>query len=129
MIRRRGMHLDDYQCVLCQQSADETAMHLLFYCSFAKECWNLVNFHFADHLSVLEIFQAWKSLMKEKFSLDLFILFCWGIWIVRNDVIFRNKNPTVDDCKRYIASESLLLLHRAKANLIPPLESWINSFM
>ena len=70
------MHLDDSQCVVCQQSADETAMHLLFYCSFAKECWNLVNFHFADHLSVLEIFQAWKSLMKEKFSLDLFILFC-----------------------------------------------------
>jgi len=64
MIRRRGMHLDDYQCVLCQQSIEETVMHLLFYCPFSKDCWNLVNFQFADHLSTPQIFQAWKSLIR-----------------------------------------------------------------
>ena len=129
MIRRRGMHLDDYHCVLCQQSTEESTMHLLFYCPFAKDCWNLVNFQFTDHLSVPEKFQAWKSLLKVKFSLDLFILFCWGIWMVRNDVIFRSKTPTVDGCKRYVTSETLLLLHRAKDRVAPLLESWINSFL
>ena len=37
MLRRR-MHLEDYHCVLCQQSFEETVMHLLFYCPFAKNC-------------------------------------------------------------------------------------------
>jgi hypothetical protein len=49
---RRGMHLDDYQCVLCQNSTEETVMHLLFYCPFAKDCWSWMDFHFADHLSI-----------------------------------------------------------------------------
>jgi len=127
MIRRRGMHLDDYQCVLCQQSTEETVMHLLFYCPFAKNCWNLVNFHFGDHLSIQQIFQAWKSMQQIEFSLDIFIIFCWRIWMMRNDVIFRNKNPSVEDCKSCITVEALLLLHRCKARLIPLLESWINS--
>lgn len=68
MIRRRGMFLEDYQCVLCQHSTEETVMHLLFYCPFAKDCWGLVNFYFADHLSIPQIFQAWKSMLKVKFS-------------------------------------------------------------
>jgi len=127
MIRRRGMHLDDYQCVLCQQPPEETIMHLLFYCPFAKNCWGLMNFHFVDHLSIQQIFQAWKSLVKIEFSLDIFILLCWVIWMIRNDVIFRNKNPTVQDCKRYLTVEALLLLHRCKARINPLLKSWINS--
>ena len=127
MISRRGMHLDDYQCVLCQQSTEETVMHLLFCCPFAKNCWNLVNFHFGDHLSIQQIFQAWKSMLQIEFSLDIFIIFCWRIWMMRNDVIFRNKNPSVEDCKSCITVEALLLLHRCKARLIPLLESWINS--
>jgi hypothetical protein len=32
------MHLEDYTCVLCQQQLEETLMHLLFYCPFAKCC-------------------------------------------------------------------------------------------
>jgi hypothetical protein len=39
MIRRRGMHIEEYHCVLCQQALEETIMHLLFYCPFAKDCW------------------------------------------------------------------------------------------
>ena len=122
-----GMHLDDYQCVLCQQPPEETIMHRLFYCPFAKNCWGLMNFHFAHHLSIQKIFQAWKSLVKIEFSLDIFILLCWVIWMIRNDVIFRNKNPTVQDCKRYLTVEALLLLHRCKARINPLLKSWINS--
>lgn len=62
LIRRRGMHLDDYCCVLCTHNAAETTMHLLFHCPFAKSCWNIVNFQYSDHLSVQELFQAWKSM-------------------------------------------------------------------
>lgn len=126
-IRRRGMHLDDYKCVLCQQAPEETVMHLLFYCPFAKNCWGLINFQFPDGLSIPEIFQAWKSKLLVGFSLDIFIIWCWAIWMVRNDTIFRNKAPTIQACKRYIYEEASLLLHRAKASVSPQLDSWISS--
>jgi hypothetical protein len=127
MIRRRGMFLEEYSCVLCQLAVEETTMHLLFHCPFSKDCWKLVNFQYDDNLSIPQLFQAWKSLLNVDFALDLFILFCWGIWMVRNDVIFRNKSPEVDDCKRYITMEALHLLHRSKSRITPHLETWISS--
>jgi len=125
MMRRRRMHLDDYHCVLCQQPPEETVMHLLFFCPFARDCWGMLNFQFDDDLTIPQIFQAWKALLNVPFALDIFILLCWAIWMVRNDVIFRNKNPSVEDCRRYLTVESLLLLHRSKAEFTPMLESWI----
>ena len=127
ILRRRRMHLDDYYCVLCQQPSEETIMHLLFYCPFSKDCWGLFNFQYADQLTIPEIFREWQILHNASFSLDIFILVCWAIWVMRNDIIFRNKNPTVADCKRTITVESLLLLHRTKATITPNLEAWINS--
>jgi hypothetical protein len=102
-------------------------MHLLFYCYCAKNCWGSMNFHFADHLSIQQIFQAWSFMVNVEFSLDIFVLLCWAKWTMRNDAIFRNKNPSIQDCKRYLTVEVLLLLHRCKARIVPLLESWINS--
>jgi hypothetical protein len=127
MIRRRGMHLEDYKCVFCQQPPEETVMHLLFYCPFAKSCWGIINFQLADDLNISQIFQAWKSQINVPFSLDLFILWCWAIWMVRNDVIFKNKAPSIQACKRYIVEETSFLLLRSKARIAPLLEAWINS--
>ena len=112
-----------------QLNPTETVMHLLFYCPFAKDSWGIMNFHFADNLSIPQIFQAWRTLLNVSFSLDIFILLCWGIWMMRNDVIFRNKNPSVEDCKRTLTVESLMLLHRTKATITPILESWIQSHL
>lgn len=114
---------------LCQQLSEETVMHLLFYGPFSKDCWGLLHFQFADHLTIPEIFQQWKILYNVSFALDIFILICWAIWVMRNDVIFRNKNPSVADCKRTISVELHLLLHRTKPRIIPLVEAWINSHL
>lgn len=125
MLRRKRMHLDDYNCVLCQQLTEETIMHLLFYCPFAVACWDSLNFGFADNLPVPQIFAAWRVFLNAPFALDIFILACWSIWMMRNDVIFRNKVSSVQDFKRNLTVEALLLLHRSKARFTPSLESWI----
>ena len=83
-----------------QLNPTETVMHLLFYCPFAKDCWGILNFHFADNLSIPQIFQAWRTLLNVSFSFDIFKLLCWGIWMMRNDVIFRNKNPSVENLQK-----------------------------
>jgi len=79
----------------------------------------MLNFQYADHLLIPQIFQAWKTFLNVAFSLDIFIILCWAIWMMRNDVIFRNKNPSVADCKRYVTVDSLLLLHKTKAGITP----------
>jgi hypothetical protein len=84
-----------------------------------------MNFQFDDYLQVSQIFQGWNLMLQVDFALDVFILFCWGIWMVTNDVTFRNKNPEVEECKRYVIVEALLLLHRTKPSLTPRLETWI----
>jgi hypothetical protein len=127
MLRRRRMHLEDYNCVLCQHPPEETLMHLLFFCPFAKDCWSTWNFQFAEQLSIPQNFHEWKLLQNVSFALDFFILICWAIWSMRNDVIFQNKHPSVDDCRRVVIVESLLLLHRTKNSVTTLLESWINS--
>jgi hypothetical protein len=120
------MFLEEYHYALCQQlSKEETLMHLLFYCPFLNACWEMLNFHFADNLSIPQIFQALRAVVKVEFALDLFILVCWGIWMVRNDVIFRNQNPLLQSCRRYVLEEVKLLLLRVKSSLAPSLNSWI----
>jgi hypothetical protein len=74
----------------------------------------MLNFQFGDDLTIPQILQAWKALLNVPFALDILSLLCWAIWMVRNDVIFRHKNPSVEDCRRYLTMESLLLLHRTK---------------
>jgi hypothetical protein len=44
ILRRKNMHLQSYNCVLCNESVEETAVaHLFLKCDFAKACWNLVG--------------------------------------------------------------------------------------
>jgi hypothetical protein len=35
LLRRKNMNIEDYNCVLCSNSTDETLMHLLLQCPFA----------------------------------------------------------------------------------------------
>jgi hypothetical protein len=45
ILRRKIMHLDSYNCVLCNLSEEETVDHLFMYCPFARDCWDLLNIH------------------------------------------------------------------------------------
>lgn len=109
--------------VLCQ--------HPLFYRPFPKDCWGLFDFQYTNtnQLRIPKIFREWQILQNTSFSLDIFILVCWAIWVMRNDIVFRNKTPSIDDCKRTITVESLLLLHRTKAWITPILEAWTTYMM
>ena len=37
------MHLESYNCVLCQLATEETVEHLFLGCQFAKEYWALIG--------------------------------------------------------------------------------------
>lgn len=39
ILKRKNMHLDDYNCVLCDLNCEETCFHLFFECPFRRDCW------------------------------------------------------------------------------------------
>jgi hypothetical protein len=80
-------------------------------------------------MSAIQIFEAWRALVNVPIALDIFILACWSIWKMRNGIIFRNRNASVEDCKRNLTAEALMLRHRAKRRITPTLETWIQSYL
>jgi len=53
------MELQDYNCVLCYQTTEESVFHLLLGCPFATACWNWV----------------YRYLIKQSLALPLYIVF------------------------------------------------------
>ena len=71
---------------------EESAMHLLVACSFAKSCWRLSSLLLA--IRHFDTFQDW---LFEAFSLwdaqsrALASIIIWKLWTHRNDLVWRNK--------------------------------------
>jgi hypothetical protein len=43
ILRRNTMHLQSYNCVMCDEAVKETVNHLFLHCELARSCWNLVG--------------------------------------------------------------------------------------
>jgi hypothetical protein len=59
--------------------------------------------------------------------MEIIILLSWNIWTARNDWIFKNIDPLVENCKRNFANEMSLLSRRAKPVLALALETCLQS--
>nr|TKW00119.1 hypothetical protein SEVIR_8G087800v2 [Setaria viridis] len=81
------MILPSYDCVLCQYGGEETLFHLLLGCPFAPECW----IH-------IDLFPNLSDEPSTSFFMEIIIIISWGIWMVRNDWIFKGITPSVQDC-------------------------------
>jgi hypothetical protein len=54
--------------------------------------------------------------------MEIIILMAWSIWTTRNDWIFNNIDPSVENCKQKFISEFSLMMH--KFGLIKLLDCW-----
>lgn len=61
--------------------------------------------------------------------MDVIILMCWTIWVVRNDLIFRGIQPSLHGCKDHFKREFVLAMLRAKINLPDLMNIWIKKDM
>jgi hypothetical protein len=64
-------------------------------CPFANACWDFVCPERTKKLSVMEAFADLKEKLKVPFFMEIIILAAWGIWIIRNNKIFKNSNPKI----------------------------------
>lgn len=82
----------DKWCPVCQTS-DESTLHVLVWCSFAKTCWNLLG------VSVISdqyhTFMEWMQFLFDKHKnneAQQIVMTCWMIWKSRNDLVWKQRS-------------------------------------
>lgn len=98
ILRRKHMHLDSYDCELCNQGIKETTEHLLLHCPFAQQCWGLIGLAVSTSSDILDNFNALRDQIHSLFFMEAIILICWTIWLARNELIFNANQISLQDC-------------------------------
>ena len=89
-LRRRQVELAS-TCPICN-AADESVVHCLLNCSFAKSCWLLSPIGFEGGCMY---FGDWLARVFARCSsddCDLAAMICWSLWLNRNSKVWKNKN-------------------------------------
>jgi hypothetical protein len=55
------------------------------------------------------------------------ILMCWTIWRARNELIFKNNQIGIQECRNYFFKEAKLVSLWVKAGLAIAYEQWIQN--
>ena len=58
------------------------------------------------------------------FFMEILITTCWSIWSVRNDLIFRDIQPSVQRCRAIFKKEFAQVILRAKAAYQARISQW-----
>ena len=115
------MALQDFNCVLCNAAVEESLSHLFVECPFATQCWGLINIQTNQHSDPFQNLQSFRDQLRVPFFMEVIILMAWTIWRSRNDLIFRQVNPSVLLALQNFKVELQLLLLRAKRSYSPGL--------
>jgi hypothetical protein len=121
------MALQDFNCVLCIGSIEETTFHLFLSCPFAIQCWSWLQVQLDPSLDPFQVFESFKAQIQTPFFMEIIILMCWTIWKARNDMIFRQIGPNLNASKRFFKEELQFLSLRLKRRHLPLFNLWIAS--
>jgi len=80
---------------------------LFIICPFASEAWETINLIVNLELLPLQNLEILRAQITQDFFMEIIILFCWAIWMSRNNFIFRELTPSIQGCKRIFKSEFL----------------------
>jgi hypothetical protein len=108
------MHLPSYDCACCTLDVEETLSHLFLTCPFAQICWLKLNVIFIETDPFLAMEEI-KTQLHCSFYMEVVILFCWSIWMQRNDFIFKGIPPSLERCFQNFRKEFAFAVLRAKA--------------
>lgn len=129
MLRRRHFNSQDHDfCVLCSLNVLEDIDHLLFFCPFAKRCWQSISIHWDDSMSLLPHLAQARAGSNLPFIVDLVLIALWEIWKMRNDKIFRNITPRFQSWLFNFKNQCNLQLLRFKGDLRSSFCAWLDAF-
>jgi hypothetical protein len=125
--RRHWRVTEDEHCVLCPGRRYEDRMHLFFECNFSSRIWNYLQITWdADDDMQVVLNNARKS-FAQPFFMEVMILACWNIWLIRNGKIFSAERSSFIKWKTKFIHDISLLQYRIKLKHKDRLLSWIRS--
>ena len=122
------MFLPSYDCVCCHLGMEETLSHLFFDCPFALACCARLNILIMGNSSV-QILEAMKDQINLPFSMDIIIIFCWNLWMQRNDFIFQRGQPSPQRCFQLFKKDFAIVILRAKARYKDHMLEWLEALV
>jgi hypothetical protein len=128
LIHRRHWNVtDENHCVLCTLRAHEDRIHLFFECNFSQHIWNYLQIEWAGNDDLQSSISAARRSFGKPFFMEVVIMACRQIWLIRNAKIFHNETPTFAKWKCKFIHSISLLKHRIKQKHLDSFSSWITS--
>jgi hypothetical protein len=128
LMRRRNFQIENgnYNCVLCRENLEETALHLFYTCTFSRACWEKIgvlwNFNFPFYNIMKDARQN-----SNNFFTKTFIIAAWEIGKQRYNFIFEGRRPSLRAWTSQFVEEAILQAHRLKDSNKQVFLDWVNS--
>lgn len=119
LLRRKNTILDSYTCDLCIWQRPETNVHYFYDVTSPRPVGILLEFPLSPPDQCCRFSKKIKERLEVPFFMDIIILMAWSIWLTRNDRIFSNIDPSVDNCKRKFKKEFHSAAARSKTGPAP----------
>jgi hypothetical protein len=121
ILRRKKCKLEgnDYSCVLCHNSTEETMFHLFFLCPFSQECWNSLHISWDFNQEFFSMMEDARHKFHNDLFMETFLIGAWLIWKQRNAFIFNRGMPSHHSYKIGFLEEARLQsvrMHDVKKN-------------
>ena len=124
LLARKNFPLPSYECATLQCNQQETLIHLFWNCPFASQCWDFICPLRNNNLSPLEAVHDMRDKINQPFFMEIIILAAWGIWMVRNNKIFKNIRPSFQEWKVIFFNELKNLNCRIRAKYAHQFQAW-----
>lgn len=126
MLLRRHYNIgDDHDCLLCGLPIEETVDHMIFTCTFSRQCWSKLNIDWPMISCRLQLIQTVKDTWHGPLFFKKFLVAAWSLWKERNNKHFRAVDPTVRSWIRRFKEDFELLQHRVKEAHRPLVTSFV----
>jgi hypothetical protein len=126
-LRQRSMPLDSFTCDNYILQMEETVIHVFFKCNFAQRCWLLLDIRPPRTTDLLHTLLRIRRRWQVPWRLESIIIMTWCIWKSRNNWIFNETPPTINEWKEMFKKEMILVCHRVKPSLKEEISNWLQN--
>jgi hypothetical protein len=121
-LRQRSMPLDSFT-----RDNRRDGYPSFFRCNFARRCWLLLDIRPPRTTDLLHTLLRIRRRWHVPWRLESIIIMTWCIWKSRNNWIFNETQPTINECKEMFKKEMILMCHRVKPSLKEEISNWLQN--
>ena len=118
LLKHKNISLEDYNCVLCNNSTEESLHHLFLECPFAMALWNSLGLIICLSANPFKAIVSFRNQLNVPFFMEVIISMCWAIWSVLNDTISLDKLLPLSNLARDTSGPTLIELFFGQNELI-----------